>query len=523
LVLRAEEGSTTAAQCRDALSRQCPLQTADGIDQGLHGCYEEPLGESTIPCPGSHIDNPSRRYTGKPASQHSSYPRMRVRRCLLPVAALLVSGCIGSFRPPRTAEHVPLNGCPRDSILRTPRKLAIFFDGTSNDEGSHTNVSKLHGLATLQARCDVNALYVPGVGVRGLIGAATGYGIGQRARTAYVWLAQNYDPTRNDSVFVFGFSRGAFTARVFASMIYAAGLPNLIGVPDSLVDNDRVNDIYNKYKDKADSWVERKSRAEAAMKRTGWSSRQAEITFMGLFETVEAVGVSGPARGRVRPLGENVEATNQKYADQLCNVKRAAHAMSLDDPRAFIFTPKLLTREYLIAHCPNRSSIDIDSVVEEVWFSGAHSDVGGQRGTELDDVPLNWMIRELAPYKLLRGDGVYADPFGPVNNPRSKWLARRLYGYRERGIADFIDDSVTQYNRDSVTKLPKLKVHYSVIQRLQTDTVPKHGWQNEWYDDPVFQSCFTKTLRQNLSARDTRAHTNYVFEGRDGCRVDIVR
>lgn len=438
---------------------------------------------------------------------------MPFRVALLAATTILLTSCLGS---PKLTPHVPYNDCPPANASLTPRKLAVFFDGTANDEASHTNISKLHNLVSLQARCDVNTLYVEGVGTDAkLVGGATGLGIGYRVREAYAWLGENYDATRGDSIFVFGFSRGAYSARILAAMVYAAGVPDLRRVPHRAVDRG-VEAVYDAYKGEQDSLAVRARRSAAAMARIGWRAAPADVVFLGLFDTVEALGIATPFLGRIWPTGQHVEDTNERYGDQLCNVKRAAHAMSLDDNRAFIFTPKLLTRAHLTQQCPNRDSIDLDRVVNEVWFSGAHSDVGGTKGTELDDVPLNWMIRELAPYALMRADTVYADPFGRMSNPLATWGRRRLYGYRKRDIAEFIDSTDTRYNS------ARLKVHASVIRRLAADTIPRHWWQSEWHAHRVFAPCFEERVTSRPATEPAVVATSWIFVNGEGCRVDVV-
>ena len=94
----------------------------------------------------------------------------------------------------------------------------------ANEEGSHTNISKLHKLVTLQNKDDVLSTYIEGVGTRKrILGMATGWGIGNDVRSAYLFLLENYK--EHDKVYVFGFSRGAYASRILSSMLYVAGIP----------------------------------------------------------------------------------------------------------------------------------------------------------------------------------------------------------------------------------------------------------------------------------------------------------
>jgi uncharacterized protein (DUF2235 family) len=426
---------------------------------------------------------------------------MRTWLLAIPLAATL--GCGGV----KYHHFVPVNGCPPRTA---PQKLVIFFDGTANTEASHTNVSKLHSMVTLQKRCDISTYYVQGVGTAGrFLGGMTGWGIGRRVRMAYQWLGENYDATRGDSVFLFGFSRGAYTARILAALTYAAGVPDLRRYDDPDLREALVDQVYDAYKGDMVMQLRRQHTRRAML---DVPAAPVDIVFMGLFDTVEALGVWRPIRSRAfHWQEEDVEGPNRKYGDQLCNVKKAAHAMSLDDNRAFIFTPLLLTRKHLTEHCIDGEKVDIDQVVNEVWFAGAHSDVGGRKNTELDDVPLNWMIGELRPYGLIRGDTIYSDMFGPAENPRTGG-ARVIYHAHSRNVHDYIHPGKTSYNGG------KLKVHDGALRRL--DRIPNAWWQSDWYETkPPFGNCFLS--RDTII--DGRPEIVWTFqEGVSGCRVDRV-
>lgn len=146
-------------------------------------------------------------------------------------------------------DHVPV----RSDL---PRHLAVFFDGTNNEETSHTNVSKLHSLVSLQGRDDISTTYIRGVGTGlRIIGMAMGWGTGHDVRDAYQYLAENY--REGDEVSIYGFSRGAFSARVLAAMLYVSGLPDLDEIEPSKRES-FVYDVYAAYKHKTKSLCERR-------------------------------------------------------------------------------------------------------------------------------------------------------------------------------------------------------------------------------------------------------------------------
>ncbi len=289
------------------------------------------------------------------------------------LAALFLAGC----------GNIAVNHVPHQPESK-PKKLAVFFDGTANDEGSYTNVAKLHNLVTLQARPDVSTSYIKGVGVDGkILGMATGWGIGLDVRQAYLYLAENYSHEPEDEIYIFGFSRGAYAARILAALIHVAGIPDVRSIENRNARIGYIEQIYDAYKSNGERSIEdRRKRVEAVLKTP---TVHAQIKFLGIWDTVEALGLPNYA--------ETVDVPNPRYADQLCNVTKAAHAVALDDNRARIFTPILLTRAHLTEACEH---VDIDQVVTEVWFSGAHSDVGGgYSDTHLSGVSLNWMIGQI--------------------------------------------------------------------------------------------------------------------------------
>ena len=328
-------------------------------------------------------------------------------------------------------------------------------------------------------------------------------------------------------MFVFGFSRGAYAARMLAGMIYISGVPDIRADPrqpnhpDNSRLQGRIKCVYEAQRSNGRSLqyradrVARVIRADSEMRE--WRMQRATIAFMGLFDTVEELNAiqSISAIYKRREL-RNIEPTNKHHVDQLCNVRKVAHAMSLDDNRADTFTPKLLTRKVFAEMCLRGERVEIDSVVHEVWFAGAHSDVGGRRDTELDDVPLNWMIKQMEPYDLLRGDTLYADPHGKASKPRDKAWKWIFYPEGNRRVELYLGAESTRYNAG------RLKVHQSVISRLESDSVPRHRWQSEWYTAPLFRSCFSVRNRPKSTDRIKRTDSLH-FTPTESCRVNVER
>lgn len=341
-------------------------------------------------------------------------------------------------------------------FTKEAKSIVVFFDGTANDEASRTNVSKLHNLVSLQNRKDIHSIYIQGVGTSGLapdklLGMGLGFRIGEDVREGYKFVSQRYNHESGDKIYVFGFSRGAYAARIFAGLIEIAGIANIRGLTDSDSD-DLIKDIYEAYKGDM-LRTEREKRVQAI---EGLSVRHAEIEFMGLWDTVAALGFPDysenfdPERGRLE----------DKYFDQLCNIKKAAHALSIDDNRATAFTPTLLTLPELTKHCNLSREIDIHDVVEEVWFAGAHSDVGGgYHDTDIDGVSLNWMLGKIRPYNIVPPNAqVIENPNGKIHQPGSGGGLGLIYRNQNRHIQGYMDAAGYPNN--------KLPIHVSALERL---------------------------------------------------------
>ncbi len=369
-----------------------------------------------------------------------------------------------------------LTGCASNTAINhipvhennTPRKLVVFLDGTANDEGSHTNIAKLHNLTTLQGKTHISTSYIKGVGTDGeVLGMITGRGIAKDVREAYMYLAENYNHNRRDEVYIFGFSRGAYAARILSALINVAGIQNIQGIPEK-ERKEYIKKIYKAYKSKGKNILDRR---QDVMNITGVVYVPVKIEFLGLWDTVEALGWPD--------YEEDIVLENPRYADQLCNIRKAAHAVSIDDDRARIFTPILLTRSYLVEQCA--MEIDINEVVDEVWFSGAHSDVGGgYNDTNIDGVSLNWMLKKIERYHLVPdGTRVYADFKGKTHDPESGAFGL-IYRKRNRNLPLYTNG--TEYNHK------RLKIHQSVLDRLSE--IPVQKYESKWFKSDKYKDCF---------------------------------
>lgn len=108
----------------------------------------------------------------------------------------------------------------------TPKNIAIFFDGTGNTPESNTNVYKLYEMLSKNSEENVPSMYIEGVGTewyRFISGNLFGNGMKPRLVESYKFILNEYKST-DESLYLFGFSRGAYNARALAGLLYTAGL-----------------------------------------------------------------------------------------------------------------------------------------------------------------------------------------------------------------------------------------------------------------------------------------------------------
>jgi hypothetical protein len=270
----------------------------------------------------------------------------------------------------------------------TSRNLVVCCDGTWNtpDEARHgitapTNVAKL-ALAVATDGEHQLTFYEPGVGTapgEHISGGALGYGLSRNIRSCYRFLARNYEP--GDRLFLFGFSRGAYTARSLAGLIRNCGI---------LLDDDadRVDAAYAFYRDRT-SQTHPSSIASRLFRQT-YSHPAAPIHFIGVWDTVGALGIPEEFPGW-KDMSERLHGWERLWGFHdtrlSAQVTNAIHALSIDEARA-AFRPTLWTQD---AAAPGSQNL------QQVWFAGVHSEVGGGTDdTALSDIPLLWMAEQAA-------------------------------------------------------------------------------------------------------------------------------
>src|SRR5258707_778399 len=122
--------------------------------------------------------------------------------------ALFVASVASPFSPVRGEAKAE---APKVSAAQPQKRLALFLDGTWNAVDSNTNVWRMKALCAPISTDGKSQLVFYEIGVNGVIGGSTGKGLDENIRLAYEWLIENYRD--GDEIFIFGFSRGAYTAR----------------------------------------------------------------------------------------------------------------------------------------------------------------------------------------------------------------------------------------------------------------------------------------------------------------------
>lgn len=240
-------------------------------------------------------------------------------------------------------------------------KLAVFFDGTWNTPTDRTNVYKLYKLLNDLDPTKQQGRYVQGVGTKegGLfrsaskfLGGAFGDGLSENIQAGYRWLIDVYQ--EGDQIFLFGFSRGAYSARSLAGMIRNCGILRK-------EHSDYVDEAYEIYRDSLHPESEQAKNFRQSF------SFEPDIDFVGVWDTVGSLGI--PVNG----LGLPGFKSYYKFHDTKLSerVRAAYHALAVNEFRS-PYVPTLWTKkddplEARPAHLP----------VEQRWFIGAHSNVGG--------------------------------------------------------------------------------------------------------------------------------------------------
>lgn len=282
------------------------------------------------------------------------------------------------------------------------KNIVILLDGTSNEiSANRSNVLRLYG--TLEKSERQLVYYDPGVGTFGaenawlrfyrkakeVWGMATGWGLDQNVKEAYQFLVENYDsgqkdgqePTDRDRIYIFGFSRGAYCARVLAGFIHAIGLIERRNL--NLIDY-----AFRAYKRIGEN--RENSFAEVRLYERILDPDRPPIRLLGLFDTVASILEHGRYFPRLR---------SHAFTKRNRSVESVRHALAIQERRT-MFQPQLWPAGEDYWGGPFRSARAKSQDVREVWFTGVHGDVGGgypEVESGLAKIPLRWMIEQTEP------------------------------------------------------------------------------------------------------------------------------
>ena len=308
------------------------------------------------------------------------------------------------------------------------KRIAVFCDGTWNspDATDRTHVVALYNAVDQQADIQI-AHYFAGVGVRTanagfftntlnrIGGGAFGWGLDHNIKQAYAYVCKVYEP--DDEILIFGFSRGAYTARSLAGMIRKCGiLPNF--------DSASLNEAYAFYKLPGDNnspdqphmregrkkLSPRFATSELDRNTRNDGSSIVKISYLGIWDTVGSLGIPNVL------LGPIAQFWNRKYqfhdTDLSSMVHSARHALALDERRAF-FVPSAWDNLDETDNGPglNQGDTGPDRRFQQLWFIGDHGIVGGTGASDrLSAITLHWIAEGAQKAGLtLRPDAVLLD------------------------------------------------------------------------------------------------------------------
>jgi uncharacterized protein (DUF2235 family) len=304
--------------------------------------------------------------------------------------------------------------------MENHRNIVICCDGTGNEISENiSNVLKLYRCLRKTDRTEPRQIvfYDPGVGTlarpdpwhklrqdfSAIMGLATGYGLDDNVLAAYGFLVENW--REGDRIYLFGFSRGAYTVRVLAGLIHKIGLitpeqVNLAGsglIAYKQFSSDEAPKLREKFRGLIDAGAAEDAEPpspfdNAAQFARITSARWPTIRFVGVWDTVASVIV--PRADRLYwPSLEELAWTLTNPS-----VQTFRQAISIDERRCMFRLKKWDAPQ---TYKPVRFN-DVNAAPQDilqVWFAGVHSDIGGgyaEKESGLSKYPLLWMIDETA-------------------------------------------------------------------------------------------------------------------------------
>jgi uncharacterized protein (DUF2235 family) len=335
------------------------------------------------------------------------------------------------------------------------QRLVICCDGTWNtpdqkDRGvmRPSNVVKMARFVLPQAPGDgaeQHVYYDQGVGTGDLVdrffGGAFGIGLAHNVLQAYEYLSLNYRP--GDEIYLFGFSRGAYTVRRVVGMLRKAGL--LPRIADDAGRKTAIGEAFTVYQTRearAQGGVESAAALDFRQRR---GAQRVPVRFLGVWDTVGADGIAGV-------LGALSNSFSKaRFHDRIlsADVRHACHAVAIDEHRR-LFQPTLFQQ--------SATGAGNGQLLEQSWFAGAHSNVGGgYEDTGLSDLALHWIAAKAESCGLAL-DGRWRgrlepDEFGELRDSRT-------------GLYQFLGKAIRPIGKQ---KKGFERLHHAPLERMERD------------------------------------------------------
>lgn len=319
--------------------------------------------------------------------------------------------------------------------------IIICADGTWNrpeediQKDFPTNVLKLaRAIKPSSGALKQHVFYDWGLGSyhNNISAGATGRGIHKNILDGYRYIVQNY--ASGDKIYLFGFSRGAYTVRALCGLINNCGI---LKRPDAK----RITEAWDIYK--SSSNANHPDGDDAVQFRSAYCHRSRKVHFVGVWDTVGALGIPFSLMGLF-------ESKDEFYDTKMgSNVSFARHALAIDEQRED-FEPTVWE---------SRTGVDL----KQVWFAGVHADVGGSYPPDKEskliaaDAPLKWMLGEATR------NGLKIEPHitnALTDGVKAKTHKSRNHVYRFK----------TPLHRPLVVDDKPTKIHPSVKERYLADS-----------------------------------------------------
>lgn len=376
------------------------------------------------------------------------------------------------------------------------KRIIVLCDGTRNSpEKSYPAVNRPTNIVRLKRMIKMRDAgnrvqvvnYIRGIGTyskpENVVGGLGGYGIERHIRQAYEFISDNYDRAAGDQIFLFGFSRGAYTVRSLAGLLHEWGIipkdkmhqfPKVYEYykegkpedPNKLFEYEKFfQDIHGMTQNEYQAFEQDRASRISALQQQGHreesvrmpneavfiDTKSIPVWFLGVWDTVASLGYPDP-------IFDIVYQTERDYHQVKLppNVSMACQALAIHELRSQ-FKPVLWT------HCEHYQ------LVAQVWFPGAHSDVGGgQVNDNLSNLSLKWMLRRAEELGLefdsRESSKIKSKPYADIDISIDTLGWRKLGAYLREEIGD-PSKGVHQY------------IHRSVYDRLRFSPALKYPWR----------------------------------------------